>query len=46
MRRERRLTGSMWMIDSATVDAMEKHPDEAQYGEVVGLLTDLVRIDT
>ncbi|HEU5333522.1 MAG TPA: M20/M25/M40 family metallo-hydrolase [Actinocrinis sp.] len=34
------------MIDSATVDGMETHPDEAEYGEVVGLLTDLVRIDT
>ena len=25
---------------------MERHPDETQYGEVVGLLTDLIRIDT
>jgi acetylornithine deacetylase/succinyl-diaminopimelate desuccinylase-like protein len=26
--------------------AMDTHPDEAPYGEVVGLLTDLIRIDT
>ena len=25
---------------------MDIHPDEAPYGEVVGLLTDLIRIDT
>jgi acetylornithine deacetylase/succinyl-diaminopimelate desuccinylase-like protein len=25
---------------------METHPDEAAYGEVVGLLTDLIRVDT
>lgn len=36
----------MRVIASATVDRMETHPDEAEYGEVVGLLTDLVRIDT
>ena len=34
------------MIGLGTVVAMDMHPDEASYGEVVGLLTDLIRIDT
>ena len=34
------------MIDLGTVESMDIHPDEAAYGEVVGLLTDLIRIDT
>jgi acetylornithine deacetylase/succinyl-diaminopimelate desuccinylase-like protein len=34
------------VIGLGTVVAMDMHPDEASYGEVVSLLTDLIRIDT